>query len=197
MTRLILASASAARIALLKNAGLDFEARAAAIDERAIEAPLAESRIAASGIALALAEAKALSVAASQPDTLVIGADQVLVAGAERWNKPASLAEARAQLLALAGRSHTLHSAVAVVRGHAVLWRHEDAAHMTMRAFTPDFLEAYLARVGDLALKSVGAYQLEGPGIQLFDRIDGDYFTILGLPLLPLLKFLRSEGALP
>jgi septum formation protein len=197
MKRLVLASASGARIALLKNAGLDFTARAAAIDERAVEAPLAASRIAASGIALALAEAKALDVAADEPDALVIGADQVLAAGGERWNKPESPAAARAQLLALSGRTHTLHTAVAVVRDKAVLWRHEDAAYMHMRLLSPTFIEAYLARVGDMALKSVGAYQLEGPGIQLFDRIDGDFFTILGLPLLPLLKFLRSEGAIP
>jgi septum formation protein len=197
MRRLVLASASSARIALLKNAGIEFTARAAEIDERAIEAPLAESRIAASGIALALAEAKALSVAVQEPDALVIGADQILAAGGGRWNKPASLSEARAQLLALSGRIHTLHSAVAVVHNKAVLWRHEDAAHMHMRVLSPELIESYLARVGDLALKSVGAYQLEGPGIQLFDRIDGDYFTILGLPLLPLLKFLRSEGAIP
>jgi septum formation protein len=197
MRRLVLASASGARIALLKNAGIEFTARAAGIDERAIEAPLAESRIAAPGIALALAEAKALDVAAREPEALVVGADQILAAGGERWNKPASFGEARAQLLALSGRTHTLHTAVAVVHGKAVLWRHEDAAHMHMRVLSPDLIESYLARIGDLALKSVGAYQLEGPGIQLFDRIDGDYFTILGLPLLPLLGFLRSEGAIP
>ena len=197
MRRLVLASASSARIALLENAGIEFTARAAEIDERAIEAPLAESRIAASGIAVALAEAKALAVAATEPGALVVGADQILAAGGERWNKPASLGEARAQLLALSGRTHTLHTAVAVVHNKAVLWRHEDAAHMHMRVLSPDLIASYLARIGDLALKSVGAYQLEGPGIQLFDRIDGDYFTILGLPLLPLLKFLRSEGAIP
>ena len=197
MRRLVLASASSARIALLENAGIEFTARAAEIDERAIEAPLAESRIAASAIAVALAEAKALAVAATEPGALVVGADQILAAGGERWNKPASLADARAQLLALAGRTHTLHSAVAVVRGKSVLWRHEEAAHMTMRSLSPDFVESYLDRVGDMALKSVGAYQLEGPGIQLFERIEGDYFAILGLPLLPLLKFLRSQGAIP
>jgi septum formation protein len=197
MKRLVLASASSARVALLKNAGLDFTSRAAAIDERAIEAPLAESRIAASGIAVALAEAKALDVAAQEADALVIGADQVLAAAGERWNKPETLAEARAQLLALSGRMHTLHTAVAVVHNKAVLWRHEDAAHMHMRVLSPALIESYLARVGDLALKSVGAYQLEGPGIQLFDKVEGDFFTILGLPLLPLLKFLRSEGVIP
>jgi septum formation protein len=197
MKRLVLASASSARIALLKNAGLDFTARAAAIDERAVEAPLAASRISASGIALALAEAKALDVAADEADALVIGADQLLAAGGERWNKPENLADARAQLIALSGRSHTLHTAIAVVHNKAVLWRHEDAAHLHMRTLTPEFIETYLARAGDMALKSVGAYQLEGLGIQLFDRIEGDFFTILGLPLLPLLKFLRSEGAIP
>lgn len=197
MKRLVLASASGARIALLQNAGLDFTARAAAIDERAVEAPLVQSRIAAAGIALGLAEAKALDVAAGEPDAFVIGADQVLAAGGERWNKPASLADARAQLLALSGRVHTLHTAVAVVHDKAVLWRHQDAAHMHMRDLSPDLIESYLDRVGDKALTSVGAYQLEGPGIQLFDRIEGDFFTILGLPLLPLLKFLRGEGVLP
>ena len=197
MRRLVLASASSARIALLKNAGLDFTARAAAIDERAVEAPLAASRISASGIALALAEAKALDVAADEADALVIGADQLLAAGGERWNKPESLADARTQLRALSGRTHTLHTAVAVVHNRAVLWRHEDAAHMHMRALSPEIIDSYLARVGDMALKSVGAYQLEGPGIQLFDKVEGDFFTILGLPLLPLLKFLRGEGAIP
>ena len=195
MSRIVLASASPARIALLENAGLDFTARAAKIDERAIEAGLAGHPPAE--IAMALAEAKALDVAKSEPDALTIGGDQVLALGATRFHKPADKAAAKAQILALSGRTHELISALAVARGGAILWRHSDRALMTMRALSPEAVDAYLDRAGTAALSSVGAYQLEGPGIQLFEAIEGDYFTILGLPLLPLLHFLRSEGAIP
>jgi septum formation protein len=193
---IVLASQSATRVAILRNAGLDFEAVPADVDERALEADLVAGGATAADIAQALAEAKAAAVAAHRPGAIVIGADQTLDADGERWHKPASRAEARAQLMALSGRTHHLRSAVVGMRGGVVRYRRIDTAAMTMRQFGPDEIHAYLERVGDRALSSVGAYQIEGPGIRLFERIDGDYFTILGLPLLPLLAWLRAEGAL-
>lgn len=191
---LVLASGSAARRALLQNAGLDFVVAPSSIDERAAEVPLLESGAPPADIALALAMAKAASVSAGRPGDLVIGADQVLDLDGERLTKPPSMEAARRQLLALSGRTHALHSAVAAARDGAILWSIVETAHLTMRKLDPAFVGRYLAAVGDDALASVGAYQLEGRGIQLFERIDGDYFAILGLPLLPLLKFLRGEG---
>jgi septum formation protein len=193
---LVLASQSATRVAILRNAGLLFDAVPAAVDERAIEDRLLAGGATPGDIALALAEAKAVAVAAPRPGSIVIGADQTLEAGDERWHKPASRTAARDQLRALAGRTHHLRSAVVIVRDGAVTWRHLDSAALTMRRFGAAELEAYLDRVGDRALSSVGAYQIEGPGIRLFERITGDYFTILGLPLLPLLARLREEGVL-
>lgn len=195
MTKIVLASASASRIGLLRNAGIAFTARPAAIDERAVEASLVAAGAAPEEIAAALAEAKALKVAGEVPDALVVGADQVLSADSGSWHKPADMAEARNQLLALAGRTHLLHTAVAVARAGAVGWRHGETARMTMREMSADAVDAYLAEVGEAALTSVGGYQIEGHGIRLFDAIDGDYFAILGLPLLPLLGFLRAAGA--
>jgi nucleoside triphosphate pyrophosphatase len=197
MARLILASASRTRIALLSAVGVDFEACSAPIDEREIEAPLLAANWRPADIALALAEAKALAVSRDNPQALVIGADQVLGLGLVRMTKPASLAAARDQLMALSGRTHALHNGLVAARGGAIVWRWEETALLTMRVLTPAVIEAYLARVGDVALASVGAYQIEGPGIQLFARIEGDYFAILGLPLLPLLAFLRREGVIP
>src|SRR3990167_631526 len=197
MVPIVLASASPTRIALLRNAGIDFTAMPAQIDERAIEAPLAASARPPAEIAAALAEAKALSVAASRAGALVIGADQVLSADGRVWHKPAGVGEARDQLIALSGRTHELHSAIAVARGSTIGWRHRETVRLTMRPLTAAFIDGYLARVGEEALKSVGSYQIEGPGIQLFERIEGDYFAILGLPLLPLLAHLRSAGAIP
>lgn len=195
MRELVLASSSLSRAALLKNAGIAFTAQPAAIDERAVEQPLAEAGQSSAEIALALAEAKALTVGEVRPDALVIGADQVLAGAGRRWSKPESLAEAREQLLALSGQTHQLHSAVSVVRRTDVVWRHCETARMTMRRMTPQSVDRYLAEAGESVLASVGAYQIEGPGIRLFERIDGDYFAILGLPLLPLLAFLREEEA--
>jgi septum formation protein len=195
MTRIILASTSGTRIAILRSAGVVFEARSPEVDERAVEAPLAAAGSPPVEITAALAEAKALGI----PDAgnaLVIGADQTLDADGERWHKPATMDEARVQLSALSGRSHRLHSAVAVARSGKVRWRDTATAFLTIRALTSAEIDAYLSRVGERALASVGAYQIEGPGIQLFERIEGDYFTILGLPLLPLLNWLREEGAL-
>jgi len=193
---LVLASQSATRVAMLRNAGLAFDALPSPLDERAAEARLLAAGASPGDVALGLAEAKAAAVAVLRPEAIVIGADQTLDAEGTRWHKPASRAEARAQLLALSGRTHHLRSAVAAVRDGAVRWRHVETAALTMRAFDGSEVDAYLDRVGDAALSSVGAYQIEGPAIRLFERIDGDYFTILGLPLLPLLGWLREEGAL-
>jgi septum formation protein len=196
MTRIVLASASASRASLLVNAGIVFATTPPDLDERAVEAPLAASKASPQDIAAALAEAKALAVAGREGDAFVIGADQVLAAMGERWNKPATIAEARDQLTALSGHVHELHSAVAVARKGSIAWRHSETARLVMRALSSAEIDAYLDRVGDKALTSVGAYQIEGPGIQLFETIEGDYFAILGLPLLPLLTYLRAGGAI-
>jgi septum formation protein len=188
---LILASQSSARKMLLKNAGLDFETVTADIDERGIQAAsrLSNPR----EIALLLAREKAKAVSASRPTSHVIGADQTLALGNRLFNKPAGRAQALAQLRDLAGNSHELNSAVAVARDGQIVFEHVSVARMTMRQMTEAELSAYLDAAGDAVTTSVGAYQLEGLGIHLFERIEGDHFTILGLPLLPLLAFLRRE----
>jgi septum formation protein len=196
MARIILASQSATRVGILRNAGVAFDALPPRVDERLIEAPLAAAGASPGEIALALAEAKATACARAAPAAFVIGADQTLDAGGERWHKPATLVEARDQLLALSGRSHRLHSAVVGLHAGAPPWRHLDTAVLTMRHLSHSEIDTYLDQVGDGAIQSVGAYQIEGPGIRLFETIEGDYFTILGLPLLPLLKWLRDKGAL-
>lgn len=196
MARIVLASTSATRIGILRNAGLTFAAAPSKIDERAVEAPLAAAGSPPAEIALALAEAKALAISRTEPDACVIGADQTLDLDGVRWHKPETIADARSQLRALSGMTHALHSAVAGARHGTVAWRYVDTALLTMRVLSAAEIDAYLALVGESALSSVGAYQIEGPGIQLFDKIEGDYFTILGLPLLPLLKWLRKEGAI-
>jgi septum formation protein len=196
MTKLILASRSPARTALLSAAGVSFVAMPSSVEERAVEMPLIEKGVSAKEIASVLADAKATTVSRDSSGAFVIGADQTLELDGARWTKPGSVAEAREQLALLSGRTHELHSAVAVARDRAILWRHSDSARLTMRPLTATAIDAYLAEVGDAALSSVGAYQIEGPGIRLFERLDGDYFTILGLPLLPLLMYLRSEGVI-
>ncbi len=194
--RIVLASGSASRRTLLENAGVAFSVMPAEIDEREVEAPLLSTGSGPDAIAMALAEAKALAVAAQEPDAFVVGADQTLSADGRQWNKPADRDEARRQLTALSGRTHALHTAVVVASGEVVTWRYAETAVLTMRAMSPELIEAYLEEVGEAALASVGAYQIEGPGIRLFDAIDGDYFGILGLPLLPLLRFFRDVGAI-
>jgi septum formation protein len=191
---LVLASASRARQALLANAGVAFEVAPAAIDERAAEQPLLKAGATPDDIAVALAMAKAAAVSDPRPGDLVIGADQVLELEGERLTKPQDMESARRQLLQLSGRTHELHSAVAAARAGEVVWQRVETARLTMRRLDPAAIGRYLAEVGDAALTSVGAYQIEGPGIRLFERIEGDYFAILGLPLLPLLAFLRAEG---
>lgn len=193
---LVLASGSQVRKLLLRNAGLDFEVDPAGIDERAAEQPLLRSGAGPDDLALALAMAKAVAVSQRRGSDLVIGADQVLDLDGERLTKPETMDAARRQLLRLSGRSHRLHSAVACARGGEVVWSHLDSPTLTVRALDPGVIGRYLAAAGDQVLSSVGAYQLEGLGIRLFESIDGDYFTILGLPLLPLLACLRSEGVL-
>lgn len=191
---LVLASGSRIRATLLANARLDFTVDPATVDERAVEAPLLEAGFPPEDIAQVLAEAKALDVAGRRPQDLVIGADQVLGLGNARFTKPADMEAARRQLLDLSGKTHELHSAVVLARGDEVLWRHVSTARLTMRALTPAEIGRYLALAGDAVLSSVGCYQLENVGVRLFERIEGDYFTILGLPLLPLLGELRALG---
>jgi septum formation protein len=190
----ILASGSATRARLLTAAGLSIARATAAVDEAEVKAALKAEGASAARVAEALAELKAVKVSRRHPGALVVGCDQMLERDGRWFDKPDSLAAARDQLLALAGRDHRLLTSIAVVRDGARLWHHSESATLTMRSFSDGFLDAYLAAVGDAALASVGAYQLEGPGAQLFAHIRGDYFAILGLPLLPLLDFLRNHG---
>jgi nucleoside triphosphate pyrophosphatase len=189
---LVLASKSEIRHQILVASGIPVEVRPAAIDERSIErdAGLAS----AADVARLLAAAKAKAVGEAMPGRLVLGADQTLGFNGRIFSKPADRAAARAQLGQLRGSAHELHSAIAVVQDRDVLFEHVSSAQLTMRAFSDAFLERYLDTVGPAALQSVGSYQLEAAGIHLFERIDGDHFTILGLPLLPLLRFLRTRG---
>lgn len=190
---LILASASAARAAMLRQAGLDFTIVPARVDEAEIKRGLQAEGASVREAAEALAELKALRGTPAGDDSFVIGADQMLACDGRWYDKPADLAEARAQLLALRGKTHELVSAVVLMRNGSAIWRHAETARLTMRDFSDGFLDAYLAQAGDAVLQSVGCYQLEGLGVQLFSRIQGDFFTILGLPLLPLLDMLRNH----
>ncbi|MGU3574032.1 Maf-like protein [Brucellaceae bacterium C25G] len=191
---LILASKSPFRAHLLKNAGLTFATENADIDERAVEAPLYDTGATPEDVAIVLAEAKAQAVSEKNPDAIIIGCDQTLSLGDEIFHKPANLEEAGKNLLKLSGKTHQLNSGIVLVKNGETIWRHVAIAYMTMRPLQPQFIGRYLGRVGDVALSSVGAYQVEGEGIQLFEKIDGDYFTIIGLPLLPLLQKLREES---
>ena len=191
---LVLASQSEARRTMLQAAGIPVEIVAADIDERGIEEKAAHRS--PQDIAALLARAKASAVAASRPGRLVIGGDQTLALGPRLFAKPANRAEAAEQLRALRGKTHALYSAVAVIRDGEVLFEHGESARLTMRAFSDEFLAAYLDAAGAAASASVGGYQWEKLGVHLFDRVDGDHFTILGLPLLALLQFLRREGLL-
>jgi septum formation protein len=189
---LVLASKSTIRHAILRDAGIPVVVEPADIDERAIEQRSATED--AGELAAMLACEKARTVAARLPGRLVLGADQTLALGERRFSKPADGAGARRQLAALRGQTHELHSAVALVRGSSVLFEHREVARLTMRSFSDQFLEAYLDAAGAAVTASVGGYQLEKVGIQLFEHIQGDHFTILGLPLVPLLDYLRTAG---
>ena len=182
------------RKALLEAAGIPLEVCPADVDERDLEAkaPL-QAPVA---IAALLAREKATAIAQSQPGRLVLGADQMLSLNGERFTKPPDRAAARAQLQTLSGQTHELYSAIAFVRDGAMLFENVGVARLTMRTLSSHFLDDYLDAVGEAALASVGGYQLEGPGAQLFERIDGDYFTVLGLPLISALDFLRRQGCL-
>jgi septum formation protein len=191
---LLLASRSAARRTLLQAAGIQVELHPADIDERGVEAH-AGSAVPAEVAAL-LARAKASVIAGLRPGRLVLGADQTLALGSDRFSKPADPAAARSQLRALSGRTHELHSAVAFMQDATMLFEYVGSARLTMRKLSDQLLDQYLETVGSAATASVGAYQIEGPGIQLFERVEGDYFTILGLPLFAALDFLRRRGCL-
>jgi septum formation protein len=191
---LVLASRSAVRATLLEAAGIPVEVRPADIDERSVETGVPSEPPTA--VAALLARQKALAVAGLHPARLVLGADQVLALDAKLFSKPTDRAAARAQLRALSGRTHELHAAIAFVRDATVVFEHVGTARLTMRSFSDRFLDAYLEAVGSAATASVGAYQIEGLGIQLFERVEGDYFTVLGLPLLTALDFLRRHGCL-
>lgn len=191
---LILASKSRARQTLLANAAIPFDAMPADVDERALQK---NSGLSSPGeIAGLLAREKALFVSSNNPGRYVVGADQTLALGARLFSKPAGRAQAADQLRLLAGGTHELHSAIAVARDGKVLFAEVSVAQMTMRHLSESEIEAYLDEAGEAVTTSVGAYQLEGLGVHLFERIEGDHFTILGLPLLPLLAFLREQGLL-
>jgi len=197
LTDLVLASASRSRANLLSAAGVPFRVIPAHIDETALIGGLSAKAGEPAAIALGLAERKAVTVSAAVgAGALVLGADSVVVFGTELIGKCSDLAALRALLKRLAGHSHELISAAALVRDGTVLWRHAGHARLTMRPFSEDFLDAYLAAEGETVLSCVGGYRYEGPGAQLFEGVEGDFFTILGLPLLPVLAALRSQGIL-
>ena len=191
---IILASGSATRRAMLENAGVPFMVDTAPVDEAAVKAAMRAETDNPARVAEVLAELKAARVSARHPGSIVIGADQMLECERQWFDKPADRQAARAQLLALRDKSHRLVSSVVALRDGQRLWHHTDAARLDMRRFSDAFLDDYLERAGAAVLSSVGAYQLEGLGAQLFRVVEGDHFTILGLPLLPLLDFLRENG---
>ena len=192
---LVLASASLFRRRMLEAAGLGFTVVVPDVDEAAVKSKLLRSGASIKDIAQGLAVAKAEDVSAHLPDALVIGADQVLACGAEMFNKPASVAEAREQLVRLRGKTHELHTAVALAVSGKAVWTHLQTVALAMRPFSDAFLADYLARLGERVRRTVGAYEIEGPGIQLMEHIEGDMFTVIGLPLLALLSELRARGA--
>lgn len=194
--KLILASASTSRQTLLRQAGLEADAMPAYVDEAAVKEAAKADGWEATELALALAELKAQRISGKFPAALVIGADQLLVCGDDWFDKPADLAAAERQLMRLSGQTHQLVTAICVYRGGTMVWHHLVTPSLTMRRLSPEFIADYLKAEGDAVCSSVGAYRLEALGSQLFSRIDGDFFTILGLPLLPLLDYLRQAKAI-
>jgi septum formation protein len=191
---LVLASKSAVRRAVLEAAGIPVTIDPADIDERAAEAASPDEAARPDGAALLLARAKALETAQRQRGKLVLGADQTLALGERRFSKPKSMTAAREQLREMSGKTHALHSAIAIAQDKTILFETVATAQLTMHALPDRFLDAYLAAAGERVTTSVGGYQLESFGVQLFEKIEGDHFTILGMPLMPLLAFLRTSG---
>lgn len=191
-TPLILASTSKFRKSLMENAGLTFTTVGPQIDEREISAPLEEAGADPKTIAQVLADAKAIDVSLRHPEAIVIGSDQTMALGNLMFHKPKNQTEARHHLTLLQGKTHSLHSAVSIAVNGMVEWQVVSTAHLTMRTLSTSDIDAYLRKAGDSILWSVGGYQIESIGITLFEKIDGDYFTILGLPILPLLSALRN-----
>lgn len=192
MTQIILASKSKHRATLLSNAGIAFEASSADIDEREIEKPLLEAGLDGQDVAEVLAISKATNVSEKYPDAYVIGCDQTLTLEGDLLHKPEDMEAARRRLLALSGKTHELNSAVSIVRNGETLWSYLEVCKVTFRKLDPGFIGRHLAEAGEGVLSSVGAYQIEGHGVQLFEKIDGDFFSIIGLPILPLLEKLRG-----
>lgn len=193
---LILASASVSRAAMLRQAGLDFDIRPARIDEEEIKLSLKSDGASLRDVATALAELKAHRISSAEPADFIIAADSMVACDGRWYDKPADMQTAREHLQSLRGKTHELLSAVVLARGGSVIWRHVESARLTMRDFSDAFLDAYLAQAGEAVLSCVGCYQLEGLGAQLFSQIQGDHFSILGLPLLPLLDILRENKVL-
>lgn len=194
MENIILASASRHRAKLLDDAGILFACIPSTLDERSIEAPLESADVTPEDRAVILAEAKAVDVSEKHPGRYVIGCDQILALEGKVLHKPKDMQAARRRLLEMSGKTHYLFSAVVLVRDGEAIWRHVAPCAMKLRSLSPEFIGRYLADVGDVVLSSVGAYQIEGRGVQLFEKIEGDLFSIIGLPLLPLLEALRQEG---
>ena len=195
MNRVTLASTSLIRAQMLRQAGVELDVTSSGVDEAAIKAALVSDGAGARDVADALAEAKAVKTSLKQSG-LVLGADSILELDGQLYDKPQDLADARRHLTALRGRSHRLHSAAVIAEGGAAIWRHVETATLHMRTFSDAFLDHYIAIEGTALLSTVGCYRLEGFGAQLFDKIEGDYFSILGLPLLQVLDYLRLRGAI-
>ncbi len=193
---IVLASASPHRKTMLEAAGLRIDAVASSIDERAVEQALGKEANDGEILAGVLAEAKAVDVSQSQHEALVIGCDQTLTLEGEIFHKPVDMSEARRNLVRLSGRTHQLNSSVVLALNGQTVWRHTGVARMTMRKLEAGYIGRYLAAAGEAVLGSVGVYQIEGHGVNLFEKIEGDFFTIVGLPLLPLLAELRNRGAI-
>ncbi len=192
MTNIILASKSVHRAEILTNAGVTFTTQSADIDERQIEAPLLKAGLNGDDIAEILATAKASQVSDANPDAYVIGCDQTLSLEEKLLHKPSDMEAARRRLLALSGKTHELNAAVTIIRNGETVWSHVEVCSVTFRQLEPGFVGRHLAQAGDRVLSSVGAYQIEGVGVQLFEKVNGDFFSIMGLPILPLLAKLRE-----